>query len=82
MSVYYGDAWAITHPDEPGYTFSMRNPLRSPVWEENRRIDYIFVRGGHKGSTLRIAACELIFDEPVGGVWASDHFGVMADLTV
>jgi endonuclease/exonuclease/phosphatase family metal-dependent hydrolase len=32
-----------------------------------RRIDYVFVR---------------IFDEPVDGVWASDHFGVVAGLTL
>jgi endonuclease/exonuclease/phosphatase family metal-dependent hydrolase len=82
MSVYYGDAWAITHPNEPGHTFSPNNPLVSAPWEENRRIDYIFVRGGHKGSTLKIAACTQIFNEPIEGVWASDHFGVMADLTV
>ena len=81
-SVYYGDAWAIAHPDEPGYTFSPHNPLVSDPWEENRRIDYIFVRGGHKGSTLKITACERIFNGPVEGVWASDHFGVVADLTV
>jgi hypothetical protein len=24
--------------------------------------------------------CDLIVDEPVGGVWASDHFGLVADL--
>ena len=46
-----------------------------------RRIDYIFVRcGEHEGPTLEIASCERIFDEPVDGVWASDHFGVSADL--
>jgi hypothetical protein len=22
----------------------------------------------------------VVFDQPAGGVWASDHFGVMADL--
>lgn len=82
MSVYYRDAWASAHPGEPGYTFSERNPLRAAVWDESRRIDYIFVRGGHKGTTLKIAACAQIFDEPVEGVWASDHFGVVADLTV
>jgi endonuclease/exonuclease/phosphatase family metal-dependent hydrolase len=82
MSVYYRDAWESAHPNEPGYTFSQRNPLRSAVWEESRRIDYIFVRGGHKGTSLKIAACAQIFNEPVEGVWASDHFGVVADLTV
>jgi hypothetical protein len=24
--------------------------------------------------------CELVFDKPVDGAWASDHFGVVADL--
>jgi hypothetical protein len=29
---------------------------------------------------LEITACERIFDQPVDGVWASDHYGVYADL--
>jgi putative transposase len=29
-----------------------------------------------------VRACTLAFDEPVGGVWASDHFGVVAELSV
>ena len=32
------------------------------------------------GTALDIAACERIFDEPVNGIWASDHFGLVADL--
>jgi endonuclease/exonuclease/phosphatase family metal-dependent hydrolase len=83
-SVHYIDVWAQMHPDDPGLTFTPSNPLvmeESPVTlEEPRRIDYVFVRGGERGPTLRIDACERIFDEPVGGVWASDHFGLVADL--
>jgi endonuclease/exonuclease/phosphatase family metal-dependent hydrolase len=45
-----------------------------------RRIDYVFVRCGDRGPTLDVSACERIFDDPVDGVWASDHFGVVADL--
>ncbi|MFL5339674.1 MAG: endonuclease/exonuclease/phosphatase family protein, partial [Gemmataceae bacterium] len=46
-----------------------------------RRIDYIFVRcGEHGGPTLAISDCRVIFDGPIDGTWASDHFGVMADL--
>jgi endonuclease/exonuclease/phosphatase family metal-dependent hydrolase len=46
-----------------------------------RRVDYIFLRfGAHGGTALDIAACERIFDELVNGVWASDHFGLVADL--
>jgi endonuclease/exonuclease/phosphatase family metal-dependent hydrolase len=48
-----------------------------------RRIDYVFVRcGGHEGRRFEIVSCERIFDEPVGGVWASDHFGLSVELAV
>jgi endonuclease/exonuclease/phosphatase family metal-dependent hydrolase len=81
-SVYYEDAWEAVHPDGPGLTFSPENPLvrtgEMPL-ERGRRIDYILVRGGDHGSTLDITACERLFDTPVDGVWASDHFGVRAD---
>jgi endonuclease/exonuclease/phosphatase family metal-dependent hydrolase len=29
---------------------------------------------------MRIDSCERLFDQPVEGTWASDHFGVTADL--
>jgi endonuclease/exonuclease/phosphatase family metal-dependent hydrolase len=76
------DAWESRHPDEPGHTFGVReNPLGVDWDWPFRRIDYIFVRcGEHGGPTLEISACERIFDAPVDGVWASDHFGLVADL--
>ena len=81
MSVCYRDAWESVHGDEPGETFTPKNPLVSDWDWPFRRLDYIFVRcGEHGGPTLQITACERVFDEPVDGVWASDHFGVMADL--
>jgi endonuclease/exonuclease/phosphatase family metal-dependent hydrolase len=85
-SVCYRDAWESVHPDEPGHTFTPRNPLvtRSDNWplELGRRIDYVMVRCGDHGPTLDVFSCERIFDEPVDGVWASDHFGVVADLAI
>ena len=84
-SVCYRDAWESCHPGEPGHTFSPTNPLVSGgEWalEEGRRIDYVMVRCGRRGPTLDIVSCERVFDEPVGGVWASDHFGVVADLAI
>jgi endonuclease/exonuclease/phosphatase family metal-dependent hydrolase len=86
MSVCYLDAWATMHTGDPGHTFATRNPLclaESDVRQEiSRRIDYVFVRCDENGPTLEIAACELAFDQPIGGAWASDHFGVLADLAV
>jgi endonuclease/exonuclease/phosphatase family metal-dependent hydrolase len=84
-SVCYVDAWEDRHPGQPGHTFTPENPLvANGHWrlERGRRIDYVFVRCGRHGATLAVTACERIFDRPIGGVWASDHFGVMADLAV
>jgi endonuclease/exonuclease/phosphatase family metal-dependent hydrolase len=82
-SVCYRDAWESAHPGEQGHTFTPDNPIMiGPDWPF-RRIDYIFVRcGQHEGSTLEIRRCDRLFDRPVGGVWASDHFGLVADLAV
>ena len=84
MSVHYQDAWELVHADQPGHTFTIDNPL---IVEESdwstippRRIDYVMVRCGPRGPTLRIASCERLFDQDVDGMWASDHFGVTADL--
>ncbi|WSR58945.1 hypothetical protein OG400_12465 [Micromonospora ureilytica] len=48
--------------------------------ELGRRIDYVMVRCGIHGPTLDIVDRRLAFDEPVDQVWATDHFGVVADL--
>lgn len=47
-----------------------------------RRIDYILVRSIRHGPTLKVDHCQRVLDEPVDGVWASDHFGVLADLVL
>ena len=82
----YRDAWETIHPDEAGHTFALRNPLMMEdsdvVQERSRRIDYIFVRADEHGPTLEITACDLLFEEPVDGVWATDHFGLVAELKV
>ncbi|GAA3246265.1 hypothetical protein GCM10010532_090590 [Dactylosporangium siamense] len=82
-SVAYRDAWAAIHPDDPGHTFTPSNPLERAgemSLELGRRIDYVMVRCGIHGPTLDVVGCRLAFDEPVDDVWASDHFGVVADL--
>ncbi|WP_043631242.1 endonuclease/exonuclease/phosphatase family protein [Nonomuraea candida] len=83
VSVAYRDVWQWAHPDDPGHTFTPVNPLvRGGNWplETGRRIDYLFVRCHGNGPTLRLVNCRQIFDRPVHGVWASDHFGLVADL--
>jgi endonuclease/exonuclease/phosphatase family metal-dependent hydrolase len=35
---------------------------------------------GARRTTLEVTACARVLDEPVDGVWATDHFGVVAEL--
>jgi endonuclease/exonuclease/phosphatase family metal-dependent hydrolase len=82
-SVCYRDAWQSRHPNEPGETISQRNPLLVDWDWPYRRVDYILVGcGRHGGPTLLIKECERMFDAPIDGTWASDHFGVIAELAV
>ena len=82
-SVCYQDAWETLHPADPGTTFDARNPLvraGEVATAVSRRIDAVLVRSGVHGPTLQVRSCARVLDEPVGDVWASDHFGVVADL--
>ena len=83
MSVCYRSAWEAQHPGQPALTFTERNPLMAKPtrgWPF-QAIDHIFVRCGDDGwPTLRIDSCQVAFEKPVAGAWASDHFGLVADL--
>jgi endonuclease/exonuclease/phosphatase family metal-dependent hydrolase len=84
-SVCYQDAWETVRPTEPGFTFSAENPLvraGEVATAVSRRIDYVLVRAGRHGAMLQVLTCDRLLDQPVGGVWASDHYGVVADLAV
>lgn len=85
MSVCYRDAWESVHPETPGPTFTPDNPLMADAnWDwPFHQIDHVLVRCSTHGlPTLVISGCERIFDQPSNGAWASDHFGIMADLVV
>jgi endonuclease/exonuclease/phosphatase family metal-dependent hydrolase len=85
VSVGYQDAWETLRPAEPGHTFTPANPLvraGEVATALSRRIDYILVRCAPHGPTLAVRSCDRVLDSAVDGVWASDHFGVVADLVV
>jgi endonuclease/exonuclease/phosphatase family metal-dependent hydrolase len=84
-SVCYQDAWEYVHPDAAGRTFDLENPLvrdGEVATAVSRRIDHILVRAGLHGPTLQVRDCRRVLDGPVSGVWASDHYGVLADLVL
>jgi endonuclease/exonuclease/phosphatase family metal-dependent hydrolase len=73
------DAWRYASTDADDWTWDRANPHVLSTLEPSARIDYVLVgpphgRLGHVLSVRRIGAA------PVGGVWPSDHAGVLAEL--
>ena len=62
--------------------FEMRAIIRQP--HHRRRIDYVFVGSwyAHPNAHCHIDSAKIAFDQPIDGVWASDHYGVLVDLDV
>jgi endonuclease/exonuclease/phosphatase family metal-dependent hydrolase len=79
-SVHFRDAWRSAGDGGPGYTWSNRNPYAQPWLEPDRRIDYVLVGPPAASGAGHVERCAVVCDEPVGGVWPSDHFGVFAEL--
>jgi endonuclease/exonuclease/phosphatase family metal-dependent hydrolase len=89
-SVHYNDAWAVAG-DGPGHTWTAANEraaaeigaiVRQP--HHGRRIDYILLGSWHAHPTARaeVRSAALVADRAERGIWASDHFGVSADLEI
>ncbi|MFN8643205.1 MAG: endonuclease/exonuclease/phosphatase family protein [Candidatus Binatia bacterium] len=78
-STYYQDAWRV-RGGGPGFTWDNRNANAALMFEPDRRIDYVLVGLGDATGRGWIERVALACTEPVDGVWASDHFGVVADI--
>jgi endonuclease/exonuclease/phosphatase family metal-dependent hydrolase len=78
------DAYAQTHPGDPGWTFTDENPYVQKGNDHRRghRIDYIFAQPP-KSNSGQLLVCTRIADQPApDGHFASDHFGLMADFNL
>jgi endonuclease/exonuclease/phosphatase family metal-dependent hydrolase len=76
----FRDAWTAPGVEGPGYTWADANPYAKVEHEMQRRIDYVFSgwrRNDGRGAPL---TARVVGDEPIDGVWPSDHFGVLAEL--
>jgi endonuclease/exonuclease/phosphatase family metal-dependent hydrolase len=81
-STFFGDCFGQTG-DGPGYTFDARhNPFAAPTHEYPRRIDYIFVRGPDKLVPGQPLSSRVVLHELTDGVTPSDHYGVMAEISI
>jgi hypothetical protein len=56
--------------------------VRQP--RHHRRVDHVFIGSWHAHPQARahISRAELRFHEPGNGVWASDDYGVVADVEI
>jgi endonuclease/exonuclease/phosphatase family metal-dependent hydrolase len=74
------DTYGTLHPRATGFTWSNSNPFAQhhrPVLPD-RRIDYIFASPSLAENRLK--HCEVVFDRAGAlGIFASDHFGLLAD---
>jgi endonuclease/exonuclease/phosphatase family metal-dependent hydrolase len=81
VGTYWRDAFARVHPHGDGHTWSADNPYVARHVERNRRIDFIFVGPIGLDERGAIVDARVVLDVPGhGGVFASDHFGVYAEI--
>lgn len=76
------DAFAVLHPDEPGYTWDNRNPFIQghAVQFPNRRIDYVWLNPT-AARRYRPERCDVVLNAPdPDGRYPSDHFGLLVEL--
>jgi len=81
-STYYQDAWRVAGGRGDGFTWDNRNINAAVEHEPDRRIDYIFT-GWRKDGTSgagRVAFACVVCDRALTGAFASDHFGLFAEV--
>jgi endonuclease/exonuclease/phosphatase family metal-dependent hydrolase len=81
-STHFQDAWLVGGDGGPGFTWDNRNPYTLVDHEPDRRIDYILVGRPDAAGRGGIVRAALVATEPTGGVFPTDHFGVVADIRV
>jgi endonuclease/exonuclease/phosphatase family metal-dependent hydrolase len=78
--VMFRDAWVAAHGErEPGYTCDNVNPWISALLGRDRRIDYVMVGTPKLGGVGHVLSARVAGNEPIDGVWPSDHFAVVVE---
>jgi endonuclease/exonuclease/phosphatase family metal-dependent hydrolase len=79
-STYWQDAWRVAGGGGRGLTWDNRNPFAAAEHEPDRRIDYVFAGWRRDGGAGRVESCRVVCDRAMSGTFASDHFGVLAEV--
>jgi len=81
-STFFQDAWKVAGPEgDPGWTQHPDNELYAALGLPRKRIDYVLVGDpfGRNGNGL-VQRARLACHEPVTGIVASDHYGLVVDI--
>lgn len=81
-SVYFADCFGVAGDGSPGWTYARSNMLAAIAREPNRRIDYVFVRGPDRALRGEPLTARVVFDRPTDGLYPTDHYGVLAELSI
>jgi len=77
----YADGWLAKPRPVSGFSCCQDGSLTNAVSQLNERIDLVFLRNGPAALGM-----ELVGDQPAdrtaGGLWPSDHAGVVADVRI
>ena len=79
-SAFFQEAWRVAGGTGPGYTWDNRNSFAALDREPDGRIDYIFVGWRRDSGAGRVESARVVCDRSLTGTFASDHFGVMAEI--
>jgi endonuclease/exonuclease/phosphatase family metal-dependent hydrolase len=81
-STFFADCFALAGVG-PGFTFdATRNPHAASTHEYPRRIDYVFVRGPDQKVRGKPLSARVVLEAVHGGVAATDHYGVYAEVSI
>jgi len=90
-ATFFQDAWGVRGEGD-GHTWSHRNPHVPPTYLFDARVDYVFVgmpkaplswSGGSDPNVTpvgQVVDARVVCDRSLTGTFASDHFGVVADI--
>ena len=78
-SVCFIDSWAAAGGGGPGHTWDNRNPFAFTEREPSRRIDHILV-GWRPATGVWVTRAGVVCDRAITGTFASDHFGLVAEI--
>ena len=76
------DLWRFAPAGAAGDTWDRANPHVAASTEPSCRIDYLLAAPMPSGRLPEDEAIRRIGEPPVGGVWASDHAGVIGEIHV